>query len=203
MGSLLVLSLAGVTALRGRTVGTQDAHFFFLGMGFMLLETKSIGDCSLYFGTTWLVTSIVVAGVLLMVFAANLVATRMRRFSIFLYLPLFGSLVILYMVPRDMILTLSFPARLLWSFFAVPLPVFFAGLIFSMTFRNVSNPSVLFGANLIGAMIGGFSEYLGMATGTERLALVVIGAYVASMVCLFGASGLPTDLGISRTPETS
>jgi len=62
-------------------VRTDDAHFALLGMGFLLLETKSIGDCSLYFGATWLVTLLVVTGVLLMVLGANLVAGRMRAFQ--------------------------------------------------------------------------------------------------------------------------
>ena len=38
-----------------------------MGWGFLLLQTKSIGDTSLYFGTTWFVTTLVIAGVLLMV----------------------------------------------------------------------------------------------------------------------------------------
>ena len=65
---------------------------FFLGMGFLLLETKSITDCCLYFGTTWLVTMLVVAGVLLMVLAANALATRLHGFSRRFYVPLFVSL---------------------------------------------------------------------------------------------------------------
>jgi len=65
----------------------------------------------------------------------------------------------------------------------VPLPVFFAGLIFSATFRDVRTPAVLFGANLIGAMLGGFVEYLGMATGSRFLTVIVIVAYAASFLC--------------------
>lgn len=184
IGSLLALSLLAVFALQGHSFGRSDAHFSFLGMGFLLLETKSISDCSLYFGTTWLVTLLVVTGVLLMVLGANLVATRLPRFSFSLYAPLFAVLVLLYIVPRDQILTLNFTERLLWTLFAVPLPVFFAGLIFSTTFRDAMKPSAAFGANLIGAMIGGFSEYLGMAIGSHQLALLVVVAYMGSLLFL-------------------
>ena len=184
IGSLLALSLLAVFALQGHSFGRSDAHFSFLGMGFLLLETKSISDCSLYFGTTWLVTLLVVTGVLLMVLGANLVATRLPRFSFSLYAPLFAVLVLLYIVPRDQILTLNFTERLLWTLFAVPLPVFFAGLIFSTTFRDALKPSAAFGANLIGAMIGGFSEYLGMAIGSHQLALLVVVAYMGSLLFL-------------------
>jgi len=72
--------------------------------------------------------------------------------------------------------------RLLWALLIVPLPIFFAGLIFSTLFRNVRNPSEAFGANLIGATIGGFCEYLGMALGTSALLWLVLCAYLAGFL---------------------
>jgi hypothetical protein len=48
-------------------------------------------------------------------------------------------------------------------------------------FREASNPSSFFGANLIGAMIGGFCEYLSMKIGNGNLMFLVIGAYVLSL----------------------
>ncbi|MFZ0734635.1 MAG: hypothetical protein WAM79_20115 [Candidatus Sulfotelmatobacter sp.] len=181
IGILLAITIPAVFLLRGRGFGMNDSHFLFLGLGFLLLETKSISDCSLYFGTTWFVTLVVVTGVLLMVLAANLLAMRMSRFRIWLYAPLVATLLLLYFVKRDTILALSFNERLLWSLLVVPLPIFFAGLIFSTTFRQASNPSSFFGANLIGAMIGGFSEYLSMIIGNQNLMFIVIGAYLVSL----------------------
>jgi hypothetical protein len=181
IGILLAVAVPVVFVLRGRGFGLNDGHFLFLGLGFLLLETKSISDCSLYFGTTWFVTLVVVTGVLLMVLAANLLAMRMSRFRPWLYAPLLASLLLLYFVRRDMILALSFDQRLLWSLLVVPLPIFFAGLIFSTTFREAANPSSLFGANLIGAMIGGFSEYLSMIIGNKNLMLLVLAAYLGSL----------------------
>ena len=182
IGILLAITIPAVLLLRGRGFGLIDGHFLFLGLGFLLLETKSISDCSLYFGTTWFVTLVVVTGVLLMVLAANLVAMRMSGFRVSLYIPLVATLLLLYFVKRDTILTLSFNERLLWSLLVVPLPIFFAGLIFSTTFRHAAIPSSFFGANLIGAMIGGFSEYLSMITGNQNLMFLVIGAYLMSLV---------------------
>jgi hypothetical protein len=181
IGILLAITIPAVLLLRGRGFGTNDGHFLFLGLGFLLLETKSISDCSLYFGTTWFVTMVVVAGVLLMVLAANLVAMRMASFRPWLYAPLIATLLLLYLVKRESILALSFDQRLLWSLLVVPLPIFFAGLIFSTTFRQASNPSSFFGANLIGAMIGGFAEYLSMIMGNQNLMFLIIGAYLASL----------------------
>jgi len=191
IGILLATAIPVVFMLRGRGFGMDDGHFLFLGLGFLLLETKSISDCSLYFGTTWFVTMVVVAGVLLMVLAANMLAMRMSHFRTWLYAPLIATLLLLYFVKRNAILALNFDGRLLWSLLVVPLPIFFAGLIFSTTFRQTSNPSSFFGANLIGAMIGGFSEYLSMIIGNRNLMFLVIGAYLVSL-------GLQMRLGENR-----
>jgi hypothetical protein len=189
IGILLILCLPGLYMLRGGGFGTNDSHFLFLGLGFLLLETKSITDCSLYFGTTWMVTLIVVTGVLLMVLAANLVAMRLKRFHLGMYVPLIASLLVLYFVKRGSILALSFERRLLWSLLVAPLPIFFAGLIFSTTFREGAKPSAFFGANLIGAMLGGFCEYLSMKIGNENLMLLVVAAYVVSFGCRMRLAG--------------
>jgi hypothetical protein len=157
-------------------------HFGAMGVGFLLLETKSIVDCSLYFGATWLVSLIVIAGVLLMVLLANAVAARMRGFTAWLYVPLISSILLVYAVPNDAILGLSLAGRLAWTLLAVPIPIFFAGLVFSGTFKRTALPSAAFGANLVGAMVGGFAEYLSMASGRRSLVLVVIGAYLVSLL---------------------
>jgi hypothetical protein len=62
----------------------------------------------------------------------------------------------------------------------IPLPVFFAGLVFSLGFRAHKDPSFAFGSNLLGAMVGGFVEYAGMMTGTKVLLLVILAFYLAS-----------------------
>ena len=183
IGILMAVCIPAIFAIRGRRFSTNDTHFLFLGLGFLLIETKSIGDCSLYFGATWFVTMIVVAGILLMVLAANLVAMRLKQFHLWMYLPLFASLILLYCVDRNLILALGFEWRLFWTLLVVTLPVFFAGLIFSTTFRESANPAAFFGANLIGAMIGGFCEYLGMMAGTKSLMLIVMAAYLCSLAC--------------------
>jgi hypothetical protein len=107
----------------------------------------------------------------------------MREFWSWLYAPLLASLVVLWIVPREWVLSLSFAARVAWAILVVPLPIFFAGLIFSTTFRDSDRPAAVFGANLIGATLGGFLEYLGMAIGTGALSTIIIAAYLASLAC--------------------
>ncbi len=181
IAALLAISLVFVFfSSRGNKKGL-NLHFFFLGAGFLLLETKSITTISLYFGTTWLVSMIVILGVLIMVLLANLVASRLRGFSFYLYLPLVASVGFLYFFPSQNVLAWSFLGRLIYSLLVIPLPIFFAGLIFSSTFRQSEDPSFSFGSNMLGAMVGGFVEYLGMITGMKALLLVVVVFYLASL----------------------
>jgi hypothetical protein len=182
IASLLAFSIATIAWLRRRAFGRSDVHFGLLGMGFLLLETKSISDCTLYFGATWFVTSVVVTGVLLMVLLANVTAERIRGHSLWMYAPLLATLAVLLFVPRESILGFEFPGRMAWALLVVPLPIFFAGIIFSTTFRETECPAAVFGANLIGAMLGGFCEYLAMAIGNQRLSILVIVAYLGSML---------------------
>lgn len=185
IGVLLAISLGVLLGFRGAGFGPGDGHFLLLGWGFLLLQTKSIGDCSLYFGTTWLVTTLVIAGVLVMVLLANWMALRfVRRFSVWLYTPLFVSLLVVLALPREVILAREIGWRMAWTVFVVPLPIFFAGLIFSTTFRETRQPALALGANLIGATLGGFCEYLGMWVGSQALSCIVIAAYAGSLLCL-------------------
>ncbi len=201
--SLVAVGLAQRTGQAGhkQRLGAAQGHFFFLGLGFLLLETQSIGDCSLYFGVTWLVTLIVVCGVLLMVLAANLLAMRLTTPRLAYYFPLLASVALLYFMPRDWVLAWPRAARLAWSLLCVPLPIFFAGLIFSTTFRQATDPARLLAANLLGATLGGFCEYLGMAIGARALLLIVMAAYIASLICRLQNKKTPISQNITPQDE--
>ena len=177
---LLLASLLFVLTFAERRRRGVNLHFFALGAGFLLLETKSITTISLYFGATWFVSMIVILGVLIMVLAANIVAGRLKGFTPAFYAPLAASILFLYFFPTELVLAWSFPLRLLFSLAVIPLPIFFAGLIFSSSFRDSADTSFAFGSNLLGAMVGGFVEYLGMITGTQALLLIVLIFYLIS-----------------------
>lgn len=182
IAALLAVSLVFVFLSSDSKRRGINLHFFFLGAGFLLLETKSITAISLYFGTTWFVSMVVILGILLMALLANFAATKLRQASFILYLPLIASVVFLYLFPNQVVLAWSFPLRLMYSLTVIPLPIFFAGLIFSTTFRESEDASFSFGSNLLGAMVGGFAEYLGMITGMKALLLVVLVFYLASLL---------------------
>ena len=56
-------------------------------------------------------------------------------------------------------------------------PIFLANLVFAERFRNVEESNVAFGANLLGAMVGGVLEYLALITGYQALLIVVAVLY--------------------------
>jgi hypothetical protein len=86
-----------------------------------------------------------------------------------------------------------------WTALAVPLPIFFAGLVFSTTFRQSPHPPAAFGANLVGAMLGGFAEYLGMAIGSRNLVAIIVTAYLVSLVAVSWKNGRLARVDIQAT----
>ena len=156
---------------------------FFMGAAFLLLETKSVVQFALLFGTTWFVNALVFIGVLASVYVAIETAMRVR-------LP---RPTILYVAPRRL-----GPARDpgaggppprpalrgavrrgggLWF-----TPIFIANLVFAQRFRNVGESNVAFGANLLGAVLGGLLEYAALVTGYTALAMLVALLYGAAFL---------------------
>jgi hypothetical protein len=141
-------------------------HFFFLGAGFLLLETKAVTQLALLFGATWIVNSIVIGAFLVMALAANALAGTFR-------------------VPVVAINGLSGGAKFLIGGGWAALPVFFSGLVFSSSLQRFGRPAEVLGVNLFGAVLGGLLENAVMIGGTPILELLALGMYVASAVALF------------------
>src|SRR6202023_720343 len=72
IGLILLLSVLLVGNFVGEAPRFSHLSFFFLGVGFMLVETKGITEMGLTFGNTWQVIGIVFAGILVMAFLGNL-----------------------------------------------------------------------------------------------------------------------------------
>ena len=60
--------------------------------------------------------------------------------------------------------------------------MFLANLIFAQRFRDVASSSLAFGANLLGAMVGGIVEYAALVVGYRALLLVVAAAYALAFL---------------------
>jgi hypothetical protein len=63
-------------------------------------------------------------------------------------------------------------------------PVFCAGIVFANAFRRSPSAGTALGANILGAVLGAWAEYLTMATGVRFMALLAFALYAASLACL-------------------
>jgi hypothetical protein len=158
-------------------------HFFVLGIAFLLLETRSLVTFSLLFGTTWSVNALVFFAVLLSVLVAIWISGRFRvRRPELLYVGLFGTLALAWLLPPEQLLI--DPPALRYALAAVLAfaPIFFANLVFAHSFRETDAADMAFASNLLGAMVGGALEYVALVTGYQALLVVVAVLYVLAYV---------------------
>jgi hypothetical protein len=180
---LLVSAIAVFAAIGGAAARARWSwHFFFLGAGFMLLETKSIVQFALLWGSTWSSASLAIASVLVMALASTLVASRLElRRPWIVAAILFGLLGLNYLLPIGRV---AFDSRTAESVFYGGLvfsPVFCAGLLFSSSFKRSPSAATDFGANLLGAMVGGVGEYLSLLAGYQFLLILVAVCYLVAV----------------------
>ena len=176
----------------------------FMGAAFLLLETKNIVQFALLFGTTWLVNSLVFAGVLLAVYLAVETASRIRLpHPAVLYAALIASLAVTWVVPQESLVGLPIVARFFAGSALAFAPIFLANLIFAQRFSDVATSGDAFAANLLGAMVGGVLEYIALITG-YRFLLIAIGvlyglAFVTSRLLTRGSAASASGTGVRPT----
>jgi hypothetical protein len=181
LASLLLVRFAGGPLSRMRSY----LDLAFMGAAFLLLETKSIVQFALLFGTTWLVNSLVFAGVLIAVYLAVETARWVRLPPpIVLYGALIASLAVAWIVPQESLLGLPIVPRFLAASALAFAPVYFANLVFAQRFSGVESSGTAFAANLLGAMVGGTLEYLALITGYQFL--LILTAVLYGMAFIIG-----------------
>ncbi|HEU5148942.1 MAG TPA: hypothetical protein VFU19_00510 [Iamia sp.] len=176
--SLSLILLVSVLAVRGAAGPMRPmaryADLFFMGVAFLLLETKNIVQFALLFGTTWFVNALVFAGVLSSVLVAIAVSRRVTfKRPELLYILLLASLVVAFFLPASALLELALVPRFLAAVAIAFTPVFTANLVFTQRFKDTDNSTTAFGANLLGSMVGGVLEYLALITGYRSLLILV------------------------------
>jgi hypothetical protein len=175
----------------------QFVDLFFMGAAFLLLETKSVVQFALLFGTTWFVNALVFGGVLLSVLVAVMVSRRVTfKRPALLYLVLLAALVLAWLIPPHALLDLDLVPRFVAAVTLAFFPIFTANLVFTQRFRDVGDSGTAFGANLLGAMVGGLIEYSALIVGYRALLIVV--ALLYGLAFLFGREHLRA--GVAATP---
>ncbi len=156
-------------------------HFFVLGIAFLLLETRSIVTFSLLFGTTWSVNALVFFAILLSVLIAIGISAKFPiRNARTLYLGLFGTLALAWLLPPEQLLVDPPALRYALAAALAFAPIMFANLVFAHSFRDTRAADMAFASNLLGAMVGGALEYVALVSGYQALLIVVAGLYVAA-----------------------
>jgi spermidine synthase len=178
---LILLFLPRDPTVKGRW--RFNGLMFFLGAGFMLIETKAVVLMALLFGSTWVVNSVVFFAVLLMILAANLWTLKVKPDRLWpYYAGLFVTLALNAAVPLDYFLGLNRSVQVGGSCLLVFAPVFFAGVIFALSFKKEAQPDLAFGANIAGATLGGLAEYSSMLLGFQYLVIVAMLFYALSAI---------------------
>ncbi|WP_271217213.1 spermidine synthase [Streptosporangium carneum] len=193
LGLILAVSLLAVRAVAGPYRRMRPyADLFLLGVAFLLLETRSVTGFALLFGTTWVVNAVVFAGVLLAVLAAVEVTRRFRTPPLpVMYGVLLGGLALAWLVPASWLLGLPPAPRALVAVTVAFLPIFAANVVFARRFADSADGTTAFGANLLGAMVGGCLEYLALVVGYQALLVVAGALYLGAFALLPGDARSP------------
>ena len=179
---LLAPFLKRAAGTRGDGAGAL-VQMFFLGAGFMLVETKAVVHMALLFGGTWIVNSVVIFAVLVMIVLANwfVAAAKPSRLAPY-YAGLLISLTISALVPMESFLGMNRAGQIVAASVLAFTPILFAGVVFAVSFSRAIEPDRAFGVNIAGAMFGGLAEYSSMMLGFQYLLFVAVGLYVLSML---------------------
>jgi hypothetical protein len=178
---ILLLSLVLVwRSFRGTR--RLDGQFFFLGAGFLLMETKSVTQYALLVGSTWQTNSLVFAVILATILAANLyVLTKLRQPRVpILYGLLVTALVLSYAWPISRWHLAPGVGAYAAGAAYLGVPILLAAIIFAVAFRKARLGSEALASNLLGAILGGTLEYLSLALGIKALSLLAAAMYLAA-----------------------
>jgi spermidine synthase len=202
--SLILLGMAFFAARRAfEPAKVSTWNFFFLGAGFLLLETQMISRLALYFGATWWVNCFALSGILFVLVISNFCVERGAARAIApWYVGLLVSVVAIYFIRWESLPlgTIAVGALLAGGYCAA---VFFAGVIFTETLRRCDDKSRCFGSNIAGAVAGGLAQNASFVIGMKALLLLtavfyLLAAVFAILARYTAATAMPSRLAATR-----
>ncbi len=194
---LIAMALIAVASLGMVRLGTGarfrgfNLHFFALGAAFLLVETRGLAVLALVAGSTWSVTSMVFAGVLIMALGATSLAARLERSSPrgvaprvmnLVYALLGVALVLQFALDISDLAELPTFARTVIGVVVVSLPMLASGVVFATSLTRAGETDFALASNLVGALAGGLVEYLSMTVGFRALVGIAILFYGVAFV---------------------
>lgn len=208
---LIAMALMAIASAVLVRVGTGarfrgfDAHFFALGAGFLLVETRGLAVLALLVGSTWAVTSAVFAGVLVMALVSTLLAGRFGGANVpprvvrLTYAFLAVSLLLQFAVDVGDVGELSLVGRTVVGVTLVSLPMLASGVVFASSLGRAGDADRALASNLVGAVAGGLVEYLSTMLGFRMLVVVAALFYALA----FATSKRPGRAAAGVTPSTT
>jgi SAM-dependent methyltransferase len=183
---IVLLALGLYWRISGDAPRRPQLFYFWMGAGFLLLETQVISRLALFFGTTWQVNGIVISAMLAALLLANAIVELSSKpiSSAWNVAALLAGLGLAFWFPFERVG--GSPAVVGTVAVAVfSIAVVFAGILFSSQFRTVESQSAALGANLLGAVAGGLMENLSLVFGMRALLLIAMGIYALAGVALW------------------
>jgi spermidine synthase len=185
MSILLVLLTRLLIRQTGAAGQAINWHFFFLGAGFLLLEAQIVSRMAMLFGTTWLVNSVVIAGILVLIVAANFLVDWWPGVPVrFAYAGILICMLISYFLPLEKLFFQSFWVKALVATLVLCSPVAFASIVFIRSFADYHFSGQALGSNLMGALVGGMLESVSLWTGIRSLLIFAALLYFLSFLFL-------------------
>ncbi len=163
----------------------EDVFYVLLGMSFSLVQVFSVNKAAILFGSTWLVNSVAMTGILFMILCANGLVGRLRIPNPLLGLGLTVSCFVLAYLPLDALLLLPWSQRLPTAALISGLPMLLSGLLFGQAFQSAKDPGRALGANLFGALVGGALQLITFQFGIPSLMVLAGISYGLAGFLLF------------------
>ena len=118
-----------------------------------------------------------------MILLSNLFVLKFRPGSLRVYYAGLGAaLGANIFIPLDFFLGMNRVPQIATSCLLVFAPIFFAGVVFAVSFRDSLEPDRDFGSNVAGAMAGGLAENASMLLGFRYLLVVAVMFYFLSAI---------------------
>jgi hypothetical protein len=186
LAAVLALSIGVVAFAAGAsTMRKPDWPLFWVGCGFLLLETKGITTLSLLFGSTWTVNAAVIASILGVALAAAVITHKGRAPPVPIATAALAILLIIATLVEPSWLVSTAPwLRWLAAALYVGLPVMFASFVFSTAYAATADATSALAFNILGAVAGGLLEYASMSFGLSALNWLALASYLFAVYLL-------------------
>lgn len=161
----------------------SQTHFFLLGAAFMLLEVQNISKAAVVLGNTWIVSAVIISGILVMILLANALAGWAKKLPAGpVYVALIGSCLGLYFLDLSQFGFLPYWQKSVVIGLLTSLPMLFSGIVFIRSFEKAERKDAALGANLFGSLAGGLLQTVTFVTGIKALLLIVAGLYLLAVL---------------------